>query len=130
MSISDYLENKMLDHVFRYGTQPYTGASALYLALHDQNPTDSAASTEISGNSYSRKSISFSAASNGSIAAIATNGAVADFLDMPNCTVRYASIWDSASGATNMLWYGQLSADKVVASGDALRISGLTIYLD
>jgi len=47
---SDYLENKVLDHVLR--NTSYTPPATVYLGLFTANPTDAGGGTEVSGNAY------------------------------------------------------------------------------
>ena len=47
---SDYLEDKVLDHVF--GGNAYTAPSTLYVALYTVAPTDTGGGTEVSGGAY------------------------------------------------------------------------------
>lgn len=51
-ALADYLENKIVDHIFR-GTS-YTAPSELYVALFTSACSDSSAGTEVSGGSYAR----------------------------------------------------------------------------
>jgi hypothetical protein len=44
---SDYLEDKVLDHVF--GGNAYTAPSTLYVALYTVAPSDTGGGTEVSG---------------------------------------------------------------------------------
>lgn len=99
MSASNYLENKMLDHVF--GNTPYTPPATIYVALHTADPTEAGSVGEVSGGSYARvgftnNTTSFPNASGGS----KSNGVVGTF---PTPTVdwgdvTYWSMWDAASG--------------------------------
>lgn len=72
---SNYLENKVLDHVLKYATAPYTGATNTYLALFNNTSTATAANleagtltdeTSTSGTAYSRQILTWAAASSGS----------------------------------------------------------------
>ena len=47
---SDYLEDKVLDHVF--GGNAYTAPGTLYVALYTVAPTDTGGGTEVTGGSY------------------------------------------------------------------------------
>ena len=49
--MSDYLENKMVDLIFR--GQAYT-APVIYVALYTAAPSDAGGGTEVSGNAYAR----------------------------------------------------------------------------
>ena len=50
---SDYLEDKVLDHVF--GGTAYTAPTTLYVALYTVAPTDTGGGTEVSGGAYARQ---------------------------------------------------------------------------
>ena len=54
---SDYLEDKVLDHVF--GGNAYTAPSTLYVALYTVAPTDTGGGTEVSGGAYARQTATF-----------------------------------------------------------------------
>jgi hypothetical protein len=51
-SKSNYLENKLLDHV--YGGPDYPRPATVYVALFTAAPTDSGGGTEVSGSGVSR----------------------------------------------------------------------------
>lgn len=130
MSISNFLEAKILDHVLRSPTGAYTAPTTIYLALHTADPTDAGGNaTEVAnagGSTYSRQTITFSAASGGTIAA----SAAVEFANMPSTTVTHVSLWDSSSGSTNLLWSGALATSRTVVLGDSLRVTSLSITLD
>lgn len=125
-SLSNYAENKVLDHVL--GTTSYTMPST-YLALFTVAPTDSTAGTEATGGSYARQSLSglFNSASGGA----ASNNANIDFAGMPACTIVAIGIMDNSTGG-NLLVHGTLTANKVLDAGDTLRIASgdLDITID
>ena len=50
---SDYLENKLIDHLFRAGT--FAKPTALWVALFTGAPGDAGGGTEVSGGSYARE---------------------------------------------------------------------------
>jgi len=57
MSFSDYLETKVLDHVF--AGVAYTAPGTHYVALFTAAPSDSGGGTEVSGGAYARQTIAF-----------------------------------------------------------------------
>lgn len=116
-SLSDYAENKMLDHVV--GTTSYTKPTT-HLALFTVAPTDSTSGTEVTGGSYARQALAglFTTASAG---ATSNNGNI-DFAGMPACTVVAIGIMDNSTGG-NLLIHGTLTANKVLDAGDTLRIA-------
>lgn len=119
---SNYLENKVLDHVLKNTT--YTSPATVYCALLTATASESASGTEVSGGSYARQAVTFSAASSGE----SHNTADVVFTLMPAATVTHFGIFD-ASTAGNLLYYGTFAASKTTTSGDTLTIpaSGLSI---
>lgn len=122
MSISNYAELKILDHLT--GTTSWTAPSSVYVQLHTGDPGETGASNVAT--ETTRKVSSFSAASSGAISSSAT-------LEWTNVaateTITHWSLWD-ASTAGNCLWYGALSASASMVAGDTLQITSLTMTLD
>jgi len=133
---SDYLEDKLLDHVLRNTT--YSSPSAVYVGLFTEGDSagdnndlleEGTLTNEISGNGYARVAATFSAASGGSIT---TSGNVtfnpASGGDWG--TITHIAILDnSASG--NVLFYGTLTTSKTIQDGDTFQITSgnLTVTL-
>jgi len=115
-NLSDYLENKLLDHFL--GTTSYTAPASVHVALYTVAPTDSTAGTEVTGGSYARQAATFDAASSGAT----QNDSNLDFADMPACTVVAIGIHDASTGG-NLLVHGTLTANKSLDAGDTLRIA-------
>lgn len=126
MSFSNYLENKVLLHVF--GGTAYTAPSTLYVALFTSDPGEAGTGTEVSGGSYARQTATFTVTG-----ALASNTAAIEFPTATASwgTVTYAAVYDAASGG-NLLGSGGLATSKTIATGDVLRIpvSSLNITLD
>lgn len=116
MSFSNYLENKVLLHVF--GATAYTAPATLYVGLFTTDPGEAGTGTEVSGGSYARQTIAFTVTDNQ-----ASNTAAVEFPTATASwgTVTYAAVYDAASGG-DMLAYGALTTSKTIASGDVLRI--------
>jgi len=116
---TDYLEDKVLDHVF--GGTSYTAPGTLYVGLFTAAPSDTGGGTEVSGGSYARKSMPAMTVS-GTSPTTATNGAAVEFVTATGSwgTVTHVGIFD-ASSSGNLLCWAALSASKVVASGDVIR---------
>lgn len=113
--------NRLLDASL--GTATYTAPTgSMKLALASTTGTNTTAGTEISGGSYARATIAFSAASAGS----AANSALITFSGMPAVTVTGVDIYDSA-GTPRRAWWGALTASKTTASGDSLSFSASSI---
>jgi hypothetical protein len=132
MSFSDYLENKVLDHVL--GGGDYSRPGTVYIGLSTTAITDSTAATEPSGGSYARVAVvndstNFPAAESGSKA----NGMPITF---PAATASWGTIVGffiaDAASEGNVLAYGALSASQAVASGETINfaVGALTITLD
>jgi hypothetical protein len=115
-SFSDYLENKVLGHVF--GGAAYSAPSTLYLALYTVAPTDTGGGTEVSGGSYVRQSCAFTVSGN-----LATNTSAVEWPTATGSwgTIVAVGVFD-ASTSGNLLAYGNLATSKTIASGDVLRI--------
>lgn len=119
-AMSDFLENKLLDHIL--AVTAYTAPSNVYLGLSIASMGEDAAGTELSGNGYARVGpVAFDAASGGTT----DNTAVLDF---PACTgsnwgaVAYWSIWDATTGG-NMLLHGAFASAKTIEVNDILRVA-------
>ena len=117
-AMSDYLENEILDHIL--GTGAYTMPTTVYVGLSTGSFNDDNSGTELTGNNYSRKVITFGAASSGT----ASNNAAVEFDAATGSwgTVSHFGIFD-ASSAGNLLIHGALTASKVIETGDILKIA-------
>lgn len=124
---SDYLENKILDHVLK--NVSYTSPTTVYVGLYTAAPTDTTSGTEVSGGSYARQSLSVTTASAG----ITTSSADVTFPQATTNwgTVSHIAILDALTSG-NLLMYTPLTTAKTIESGDILKISSgnLTVTLD
>jgi hypothetical protein len=120
MSISNYAELALLDTL----RNTSFAVAATYVKLHTGDAGE--AGTTNAATEDTRKAISFSAASSGSMASSATvewtNVAATE-------TYSHWSLWD-ASTAGNCLWTGALSTSAAVTAGDTFQITSLTLSLD
>lgn len=136
---SNYLENEVLDHILGKGTRDFTSPASLYVALFTNDSTAAAANLEAgtltdevstSGTAYARKAVTFNAASSG---AATNNGAVQfDAATADWGTVTHLAVMDGGTaGSGNVLFWGALTASKIVNTGDTFVISdtNLTITL-
>lgn len=113
--------NRLLDASL--GTATYTAPTGpMKLALETATGTASAAGTEVTGGSYARQTIAFSAASAGA----ALNSGSITFTAMPAATVTGVEIYDS-NGTPRRAWVGALTASKTVASGDSLSFAASSV---
>ena len=126
MSFSNYLETKVLDHVF--GATAYTAPATLYVGLYTATPNDAGGGTEVSGTGYARQSAAFTTSGD-----TTSNPAAIEFPTAGSNwgTVTHVGVFD-ASTSGNLLAYGALSTSKLVESGDVFRIPAgdLDISLD
>ena len=111
---STYWRNAVIDTMTSGGS----GISAItpYVSLHTADPGLTGTS-EVTGGSYARQTVAFSAASSG---ATANTGAVT-FTDMPSATITHVGLWDSLSGG-NFL-YGDVltNGSQIVNSGGSFE---------
>lgn len=129
---TDYLENKLIDFLFR--GQGYTPPATLYVGLFIStgSPSDAGGGTEVSGGSYARVGVAASlanfagtqsagstTASSGTGGTTSNNGAIT--FPAPTAawgTVGAFGLFDAASGG-NLLAYSALTTNKTINSGDA-----------
>lgn len=143
VALSDYLENKLVDHVFR--GQVYTAPTTIYVALFTSACTDAAAGTEVAGGSYARPGLSSTLANwAGTQAAASTvassgtsgttsNNVVVTFAT-PSAgwgTVTYIGLMDAVTSG-NLLVCTALTTAKTINSGDTVSFpaASLTTQID
>lgn len=131
-SKSNYLENKVLDHVL--GGGDYTRPATVYFGLFTVTPSDTGGGTEVSTGSYARASVTnnatnFPAAASGS----KSNGTDIVFPTASGSwgTIVAFGIFD-ASTAGNLLYWGDITPNKLVSTGDTPKFAtgDLTITED
>ena len=129
-AMSDWLENALIDFIFRGQAAP-TIPSNLHFALLTAAPGDSGGGTEVSGGSYARVSVARSLANfagtqgaGTTVASTGTGGAtsnnVAITFATPTAnwgTATHMAVYDAASGG-NLVAHGALSTPRVINSGD------------
>jgi len=119
-ALSDYSEKLLLDWLMTNGSA--TRPTNWYVALYTAAPNDAGGGTEVSGNGYSRQSVTFAAATSGAGTTANTNDVVFTAAGGSWGTITHIGIFD-ASTAGNLLWHGSLTASKTVADGDTLQFS-------
>lgn len=120
MSISNYLENAYLNTL----RNTSLAVANVYVKLHTGDPGE--AGTSNAATETTRKLISFSAASGGSMASSAT----VEWTNVSTTeTYTHWSLWDSLTTG-NCLWAGALSSSAAVTAGDTFQITSLTLTLD
>jgi len=123
---TDYLENKLIDHIFR--TTTWSQPTQLNVALYTVTPDDTGGGTEVTGGSYARVDLpplntnwtgthgSTTGASSGTGGA--TDNAVEITFPAPTAdwgTVVAFGIFDESS---NLLIWGPVTPNKTVNNGD------------
>jgi hypothetical protein len=132
---SNYLENKVLDHVLT--ATAYTQPGTRYLALFNNTSGNAAANleagtltdeTSTSGTAYVRKAITFAAASGGSSASNAT--VTFDTATGNWGTITHVAVMDAETSG-NVLFYGAVTTSKTIETGDTFQVSSgnLTVSL-
>ncbi len=123
MSLSNYLENELLDHIA--GTA-YTVPSGLYVKLHTGDAGEDGSSN--AATEATRKEVTFGTAASGSMSATGTP--VAEWTSVSTTeTYTHFSIWD-ASTSGNCLGAGALSSSAAMTAGDTFQLTSLTWALD
>ena len=130
-AMSDFLENKLVDQLFRGQSAPTT--STLYVGLLTAAPSDTGGGTEVSGNAYARVSVASSLANwagtqgaGTTVASSGTSGQTSNnnAITFPTPTgtwgtVTHFGIYDAAS-AGDLLFYGTLTIAKTINQADTV----------
>jgi hypothetical protein len=129
-ALSDYMENKLIDQMFR--GQAFTFPSTLYFGLFTVTPSDTGGGTEVTGGAYARVAVTASltnfagtqsagstTASTGVTGTTSNNGAIT----FPAPTANWGSvvavgIFDAVTTG-NLLAWGPISPSKTINNGDA-----------
>lgn len=152
-AFTDFMENKLIDWLFRAQAIGIAGASAgagsgpatLYVGLLTTTPTDSTAGTEVSGGSYARVGVTSATTAwnntqgNTTGASTGTDGTTenASTITFPAPTASWGTvtgfgIYDASTGG-NLLIYGALTTPKTINNGDAapsFAAGALSIQID
>ena len=107
--------NNIINKILR--NTDFTPASTLYASLHTSDPGDSGTG-EVTGGSYARLVIAFSAASGKA----SSNTGALSFTGMPAATITHVGLW-SASSAGTFWWGGSLAVSRTTAAGDTFQIA-------
>jgi len=118
---SDYLENALINHVFR--NTALTSPAAVYLALFNGDPTDAGTGgTEVTTTirAAGRVAITFGAPSGG----VSSNSAAVDFGTADaGATVSYIGIYDAAS-AGNLLAHDAITGGaQTISTGNPVSVA-------
>lgn len=129
-AMSDYLENKLIDQIFR--GQVFAFPATLYVALYTAPPSDAGGGTEVTGGGYARVAVTSAlaswagtqaaastAASSGTSGTTTNNAAIAFPAPTANWGVcSHFAIYDAATGGNELFW-GALTIAKTVNNGDS-----------
>jgi hypothetical protein len=143
-NMSNFLENKVIDFVFR--GQAFTPAESLYLALCTSTPTDASTGNtiaEVTGGDYTRKQITsdttswLSTQGNTASTSTGTSGTTSNANSVSwtnvtwSATITAVALVDAASGG-NVYFWGPLLSSKTVSSGDSVTFNAgnLSIQID
>lgn len=132
-SLSNYGERLALD-ITTNAVSGNTPANTRFVALYTVAPGETGGGTEVSGNGYLRRAITFapSATDPGTGVTSASNTAEVLF---PTATGDWGTIVAmailDASTAGNMIWYGNLQSSRIVNNGDTFRfvIGGIVLTM-
>lgn len=132
-ALSDYLENKILDHVLR--ATAYTAPATVYVGLFTAALNDTGGGTEVSGGAYARVAVTSGTSAwnntqgNTTGASTGTDGTIenAAVITFPTPsaswgTVTHFGVYDAAT-AGNLLFYAALSTSKTINSGDSVSFA-------
>ena len=134
---SNYLENKVLDHVLT--ATSYTAPGTRYLALFTNTSGSAATNLEAgtltdevttSSSAYARQAVTFAAAASGTSA---TNATVTFPAATANWgTITHVAVMDGGTaGSGNVLFWGAVTTAKTIETGDTFQVSSgnLTVSL-
>jgi hypothetical protein len=117
-ALSDYAEKLLLDWLVTTGAA--TRPTVWYVALYTAAPSDSGGGTEVSGSNYSRKTITFAAATSPDGFTSNTNTLLFSAIGGSWGTITHLGIFDALTSG-NLLWHGALTAGKTISDGDSLE---------
>lgn len=128
MTISNYLEPRILDHILTSSTTPFVTTTDIFASLHTGDPGETGTASPLA--STPRFSVHMGVA----VSSTNSNDTTASVVCSATGTVTFIGLWDGTSTAlANHLWSGALTASRVVANvGDSvtLAVNGLTVTLD
>lgn len=125
--MSDYLEQAIINHIFRGTT--FTAPTTLYIALYTAAPSDSGGGTEVSGNAYARVAVTCNT-TNWSAPGVGGSTSNSVAITFPTATGSWGSIvaigiLDASSGGNLLIWLTQSST--TVSSGQTAKFDPTTL---
>jgi len=139
-AMSDFLENKIIDQLFRGQAAPTT--TTLHVGLLTAAPSDSGGGTEVTGGSYARVAVTSSlanwagtqsagstVASTGSGGQTSNNAAITFPTPSANWgAVTHFGIYDAAT-AGNLLFWGALTISKTINQADTVTFPAASLSI-
>ena len=114
---TDWLSNKLIDHIWRGKNYPYP--VSMFLGLYSTTPGNNTRGTEISGNGYARQPINNSAWEDPDGGTIATNADITFPVPTGNWgTIRGCAFLDALTNG-NILWWANVTSPKTIVNGGA-----------
>lgn len=110
-NLSDYAENKVLDHML--GTTAWTHPTQAYVKLHIGAPGETGTGNPAA--EATRKAVDFSAASGG---ATSNSGAVTWTNVAATETITHITLWDASTGGNCLMWMALTSSVALTAGDD------------
>ena len=120
---TDYAEEKIVKHIV--GNTSWTMPTGSYLAIHTADPGETGSSSEASGGSYARQSITWTYNSG---SARMENSASLAFGPMVGATYTHFSVKDASSGG-NTLFKGSLTTPRTLSTGQSLVVAVAALQL-
>lgn len=122
VALSDYLENKLLDHTL--SATAFTSPTSIITALYTAAPSDTGGGTEVTGGAYARVTLAanttnYPAASGGT----KSNGVDVNFgtATADWGTVTHVAEFDQSG--INLLFWGALTSSRLVKIGDSFKFA-------
>lgn len=140
-AMSDYLENKLVDHLLR--ATAYTAPSTVYVALYTAAPSDAGGGTEVTigSNNYARASVVSSGSAWANTQAsgtgvstgtggVTSNSSAITFLVPSGSwgTITNFGILDAATGG-NLLFHGALTVSQTVNTGNTVSFAAGSLQI-
>jgi hypothetical protein len=113
-----YLDNNFINVALR--NTSFTPPTPIYVALFTTAPTAAGGGVEVTGGSYARQTATFVAPTNGQ-----TSNSVDILFPIATAnwgTIKAFALMDAGSGG-NMLYFGNLSAERTVLTSDQVKFA-------
>ena len=137
-SMTDVYEKRVLDLIFRNTSASATtpmglDATNVWIGLYTATPSDTGGGTEVTGGSYARVAVARTGAGFAAATGVAATTNNSGTVTFPTAsanwgTVTQFGIFDAAS-AGNVIYWGDLTNSKTVASGDTVSFAAATISI-